>query len=86
VNLHLQASHAFDRDFDRLGTPVARFEGYTTVDALARIALPLGQLNVGVENLLGEQYVTYYSQSTPRNDTYTAGRGRVVTLGWQHRF
>jgi iron complex outermembrane receptor protein len=73
VNLHLQASHAFDREFDRLGTPVARFEGYTTVDALARIALPLGQLNVGVENLLGEQYVTYYSQSTPRNDTYTAG-------------
>jgi iron complex outermembrane receptor protein len=86
VNLHLQASHAFDREFDRLGTQVARFEGYTTVDALARIALPMGQLNVGVENLLGEQYVTYYSQSTPRNDTYTAGRGRVLTLGWQHRF
>lgn len=86
LNLHLQASHAFDRDFARLGTPVASFEGYTTVDALARIALPVGTLNVGVENLLGEQYVTYYSQTTPRNDTYTAGRGRVLTLGWSQRF
>ena len=86
LNLHLQASHAFDRDFERLGTPVASFEGYTTVDALARIALPVGTLNVGVENLLGEQYVTFYSQTSPRNDSYTAGRGRVLTLGWSQRF
>jgi len=43
-------------------------------------------LNVGIENLFGEQYTTYYSQTTPRADTYTAGRGRVLTVGWQHRF
>jgi iron complex outermembrane receptor protein len=86
ISTRLQASHAFDRSFDRQGTEVADFDGYTLVDLMARFALPVGTLDVGVENLLGEQYVTYYSQSTPRADTYVAGRGRVLTLGWSHRF
>jgi iron complex outermembrane receptor protein len=82
----LQASRALDREFDRRGVTVARFDGYTTVDLQARVGLPVGALTVGVENLLGEQYVTYYSQSTPRNDTFVAGRGRVLTLAWTHAF
>ena len=86
VDVRLQASKALDREFDLRGTPVADFDGYTTVDLLTRIKLPVGMLSVGVENLFSEQYVTYYSQSTPRNDTYTAGRGRVLTVGWSHRF
>ncbi|GAB3729001.1 TonB-dependent receptor [Luteimonas pelagia] len=86
ISTRLQASHAFDRSFDRQGAEVADFDGYTLVDLMARFALPVGTLDVGVENLLGEQYVTYYSQSTPRADTYVAGRGRVLTLGWSHRF
>ena len=86
VDVRLQASKALDREFDLRGTPVADFDGYTTVDLLTRIKLPVGTLSVGVENLFSEQYVTYYSQSTPRNDTYTAGRGRVLTVGWSHRF
>lgn len=86
ISTHLQASQSLDREFDLRGTQVADFDGYTTVDLQARFALPVGRLNVGIENLLGEQYVTYYSQSTPRNDTYVAGRGRVLTLSWSHRF
>jgi iron complex outermembrane receptor protein len=82
----LQGNRAISRRFDLLGTEVNRFDGYTTLDLQATIALPLGRLNIGVENLLGEQYVTYYAQTTPRNDTYTAGRGRVLTLGWIARF
>ncbi|WP_052107985.1 TonB-dependent receptor [Aerolutibacter daejeonensis] len=84
----LQMSHARDRDFEYRGTVLTNndFEGYTTVDLHARYSLPVGTLNLGVENLLGNQYVTYYSQTTPRADTYTAGRGRVLTLGWSHRF
>lgn len=82
----LQGSHAIDRDFDSKGVRVASTDGYTTVDLQGRFKLPLGQLNIGIENLLDEQYVTYYSQSTPRNDTYTAGRGRVLNLSWSHRF
>lgn len=88
VSTRLQASHAFDRDFERRGVTLQdnAFEGYTTLDLQARFQLPVGALSVGVENLLGEQYVTYYSQTTPRDDTYTAGRGRVLTVGWSHRF
>ena len=86
ISTRLQASHALDRSFDRRGVEVADFDGYTLVDLMARFAMPVGTLNVGIENLLGEQYVTYYSQSTPRADTYVAGRGRVLTLGWSHRF
>ena len=86
ISTRLQASHAFDRSFDRRGVEVAEFDGYTLVDLMARFALPVGTLDIGIENLLGEQYVTYYSQSTPRADTYVAGRGRVLTLGWSHRF
>ncbi len=82
----LQGSRAIDRDFDAKGVRVASADGYTTVDLQGRFKLPLGQLNVGVENLFNEQYVTYYSQSTPRNDTYVAGRGRVLNLSWSHRF
>ena len=82
----VQANQARDRTFDRRGVQVASFDGYTTLDASARFGLPIGQLSVGIENLTNRQYVTYYSQSTPRNDTYTAGRGRTLTLGWNHRF
>lgn len=88
ASFRLQASKALDREFDYRGVTQAntRFNGYTTVDLLTRFKLPVGTLSAGVENVFGEQYVTYYSQSTPRNDTYVAGRGRVLTLSWAHRF
>ncbi len=86
VATRLQASHAFDRDFDRFGSQVASFDGYTTVDLQARVGLPVGTLSVGIENLLGEQYMSYYSQTTPSDDDYVAGRGRVLSLAWSHRF
>ncbi|MDH5821840.1 TonB-dependent receptor [Luteimonas sp. RD2P54] len=80
----LQASHAEDRDFD---SSANGFDGYTTVDLLGRVRLPTGTLHVGIENLFDEQYITYYSQvRPPRDDGYVAGRGRVLTLGWSHRF
>lgn len=86
VSTRLQGSRAEDREFDRRGNIVARFEGYTTLDLQARVALPVGTLNLGVENLLGRQYITYYSQTTPSDDDYVAGRGRVFSASWSHRF
>lgn len=86
VSTRLQGSRAIDRDFDLKGVRVASTDGYTTVDLQARFKLPLGQLNLGVENLFDAQYITYYSQSTPRNDTYVSGRGRVFSASWSHRF
>ena len=82
----LQASHARDRSFDRMGTEVARFDGYTTVDLQARVALPVGELQLGITNLFDTQYVSYYSQTTPSDDDYVSGRGRVLSASWSHRF
>jgi iron complex outermembrane receptor protein len=86
ISTRVQASRAFDRDFHSDGVPVASFEGYTTADLFASFALPVGALNVGVENLFGRQYVTYFSQTTPSATSYNAGRGRVLSLAWSHRF
>ncbi|OBU47850.1 TonB-dependent receptor domain-containing protein [Stenotrophomonas maltophilia] len=82
----LQASHAFDRNFDLRGAPAARFNGYTTLDLVARYTLDHSTFTLGVQNLADKQYISYYSQTTPSNPSYFAGRGRVLTLGWQYRY
>lgn len=84
LNTLVQASHFFDRNFDQPGLD---FEGYQLVDASIGYALPVGLLSVGVENLLNEDYITYYSQAADtRDDRYFAGRGRTVTLGYDVSF
>lgn len=82
----LQASHSFDRDFDRAGARVASFDGYTTLDLHARLSTAAGNFSIGLENLLDRHYISYFSQTTPANDTYNAGRGRVLSLSWSRRF
>jgi iron complex outermembrane receptor protein len=82
----LQASYSFDRDFDRAGVNVASFDGYATVDLHARLATGGGNFSIGIENLLNRRYISYFSQTTPANDTYNAGRGRVLSLSWSRRF
>ena len=82
----LQANHARDRDFESKGAAAGSFEGFTTVDLQAHVDLPVGALSLGIANLFDEQYITYYSQTTPANDDYVAGRGRVFSAAWTHRF
>ena len=82
----LQASHARDREFEANGAPAGGFEGFTTVDLLANVDLPVGALALGIENVFDRQYITYFSQTTPANDDYVAGRGRVFSASWTHRF
>lgn len=86
LSTRLQASHAFDRDFDLRGAQVAEFKGYTTVDLVARYTLDKHAFTLGVQNLADRQYISYYSQTTPSNPSYFSGRGRVLTLGWQYRY
>lgn len=86
LSTRLQASHSFDRDFDRAGAQVASFDGYTTLDLHARLATEAGNFSLGLENLLDRHYISYFSQTTPANDTYNAGRGRVLSLSWSRRF
>ncbi|MEE3118431.1 MAG: TonB-dependent receptor, partial [Pseudomonadota bacterium] len=76
----IQASHAFDRDFD---DPEKEFDGYTLVDASVGYRLSTGELSLAIANLFNEDYITYYSQSAQVNDTrYFKGRGRTLTVGY----
>ncbi len=84
----LQYARLLDRDFDG-GLPQHDFDGYGLLDAVISYRNEqLGDFTLGIENLLDEEYITYYSQTlTYVNDsTYFAGRGRAVSLGWQKTF
>ncbi|MEM9988115.1 MAG: TonB-dependent receptor [Pseudomonadota bacterium] len=83
-NLRLQTATFFDREFDDEGD-ATDFDGYTLVEAFTGVDLGegRGRLDLGVQNLLNEDYITYYSQSgTTRENRFFAGRGRTITLRW----
>ncbi|SHJ83707.1 TonB-dependent receptor [Halomonas caseinilytica] len=83
----LQASHAFDlEDADD-----REIDGYTTLDLSLSQRLPVGELSLGVSNLLDEQYSTVWGQRAamfyspyygPEYLYDYQGRGRTYTLGW----
>ncbi len=80
----VQYSHLFDRNFEG-GLPENDFEGYQLVDFLLKYETPtLGEFSLGIQNLLAEQYLTYYSQTVTfvNPNTFVAGRGRTLHLNW----
>ena len=81
VALRLQGQVFLERDFD--GEPAANgFGGYAVLDAVARYDAGFGSLSLGVQNLLDEQYISYFSDTQGPTDNlrYFAGRGRTATL------
>ena len=85
----IQVSNLEDREFEGPGAPTGRdFDGYLLVDLFAGWETTLGEFSIGVENLLNEEYFTYFAQTEPaaRADTYFLGNGRTLTLGWQKQF
>ncbi len=82
----VQNQNYFDRSFD--GDPAAGFDGYSIVDAFASYDTELGVFTLAVANAFDEQFVTYNTQTTRPTDNsrFFAGRGRVVTIGWQQDF
>ncbi|SDF87300.1 iron complex outermembrane recepter protein [Onishia taeanensis] len=83
----LQANHAFDLkdDDDR------QIDGFTTLDLNVSQALPVGELSLGVANLLDEQYSTVWGQRAamfyspyygPEYLYDYQGRGRTYTMNW----
>lgn len=84
LNSRIQANHYASRSFD---TPGLNFDGYSLVDASVGYRLPVGEVSLGVENLLNRDYMTYYAQAaSTRDDQFFAGRGRTFTLGYQVDF
>ena len=87
LSLRVQAQQLFARDFQGQVAENS-FEGYGLIDAIGVWHAGFGDVSVGVQNLLGEPYVTYYSdvQRPGDNLSYYAGRGRTVTVGLTRRF
>ncbi len=67
------------------------FDGYTLVDLLATWRVGEKQrVSVGIENLLDEHYITYFSQTltgvNADNSNYFAGRGRTLSVRYRWEF
>ena len=85
----LQLNHVFDRDFRNAGVLSASFDGYQTVDLIAHVRLGDDKLlQLGLENALDKQYITYYSQVYPfaGADGFFAGRGRTLYATYRAAF
>lgn len=86
VGFKVQGFHSFDLE-DYLDN---KLKGYTTIDLLGSVKLPLGSLSFGVQNLLNKDYQTIWSQrsqllykglATPQT-FYYPGRGRTYNLNY----
>lgn len=79
-------------DRDRFGTSTAFGErpihDYTVVDLISTFAMAAGDLTIGVQNLLNEQYFVRDAQlmRSGRNDSYTAAPGATVRIGWSFKY
>lgn len=87
----IQVSKLLDKEFTGKGTKKNgsnEFDGYTLVDFYLSKQTDFGQFSLGVENLLNENYETYFSQteSGQKDKQYFAGKGRAVTLTYQNNF
>ncbi|MNC50312.1 Ferric aerobactin receptor precursor [compost metagenome] len=58
-----------------------KIEGYTTVDLLAGVALPVGKLEMGVYNLSDRNYETLYMQANAAAP-YPHAEGRRLALSY----
>jgi iron complex outermembrane recepter protein len=87
VALRLQSRTHFAKQFDG-GDPRNDFAGYTLLDGSVSLATGIGSFTLAAQNLLGEQYIDYNSdtQRPADNLRFFAGRGRSITIGWLGSF
>ncbi len=90
LNFRLSGYHLFTRDFEGPGSNGnANFEDSITLfDLAASYRRDFGTFSLGIENLLDNQYVTYFSQveTAQRDDAFFAGNGRTITLSFNKSF
>lgn len=90
VSTRLQSLTLFNRK-DPDGIRAGDFHGYTVLDLLVTARLTdRSRLSLGIENLLDESYITYFSQTqtgvSADNLEYFAGRGRTLSVRWRFEF
>jgi len=87
IKSRLQLSHFFSRGFDDAsGAELARFSGYNKVDLSSSIPIADGVLQASVQNLMNEDYFTYYSQTIRNDKRNFKGMGRTVNLSYRYTF
>ncbi len=82
--LQLLYSGNRDRGFED-GADDGKISSYVTVDYISSIKLGAGELQIGIQNLLNNQYFPVYSQYfAPFFDSANyAGRGRTLSVGYR---
>lgn len=84
LSSHLRYTQYLDRDVDN---DQLDFDGYGLLDGSLAYQSHVGEFSLGIENLLDEDYFTYYSQAARVSDEYYfRGRGRTVTVGYAYDF
>ena len=89
LSTQLQLVHSADRKpFDTITLlGEGPIDAYTLVNASASYDLGrYGTVNLGVSNLLNEDYFTLASQILRRNDGFSEGQGRTVRLSYAIRY
>ena len=87
ISTRVQANFFMDKDFKDASDEIySSFDGYTTVDASVAIPVYSGTLSIGIQNLLNEDYYTYYSQTVGKDTRYFKGMGRTATIGFTMPF
>lgn len=87
----LQILHSGNRDSaqdDSVGFGGRKVEDYTVVDLYNSFDLPVGVLQVGVENLLNEQYYNVYGQllRNGSNSSHVLARGATLRVGYNFKW
>lgn len=87
-NGRLQYNHMFSRSKEKNDAGSAQqFDGYGLMDVSMFYDMQrYGRISVGIENLLNEQYINYFSQIRHHNAYYFSGRGRTFSLGYEIDF
>ncbi len=63
------------------------FDGYALVDFSTHYDMrENGRIALGIENLMDEQYINYFSQIRNHNSYYFSGRGRTFSLSYELDF
>ncbi|MEB3337791.1 MAG: TonB-dependent siderophore receptor [Leptolyngbyaceae bacterium] len=82
----LQLLYSGDRDRGfQAGVEDGKISSFVTVDYISSIQLGAGELQIGIQNLLNNQYFPVYSQYfAPFFDSANyAGRGRTLSVGYR---
>ncbi len=76
----LQALYSGSRDSDSTQFGGGDVDSYLVFDLYGSVRLPHGELQLGVENLLNEDYFTVLSQAGELPFGFSKGSGRTVSL------